>query len=214
MGFLIQIFRSIIFAFLTGFSISIPLGPSALESVSRSISKGFIEGFKVSLGAVLADFTILLIVNIGLLRFLINNNTNEGIFWIFSGILLSLFNLFSNKCSNIKISTFNFAGNKYDGFISGYIMTILNPTTIFLWIAISSTVFSIWIARGTFYFISSIFFMFVGSLSWFAILNLLACKGVRFLKRDISKSTSKALSLFLSLLGVLFIIYGFYKILC
>ena len=45
---LLTICKAIFIGFLTGFTASIPLGPSGLESVNRSMSKGFREGFKVS----------------------------------------------------------------------------------------------------------------------------------------------------------------------
>ncbi|MGL5152095.1 MAG: LysE family translocator [Clostridium sp.] len=213
MSLFFELFKAIIFGFITGFSLSIPIGPASIESVNRTLSRGFIEGFKVSLGTITADFTILLIVNVGLFRFLINNKINEGLFWIFSGILLSIFMFYKNRKRKPQLILFgSFPKRRYDGFFSGFLMTILNPTSIFLWVTISGTLFTFWLSRGKLYFFSSLLFMFIGSLSWFIILNILASRGVKFLRRDVSINTSKLLSLFLSIIGVLFIIYGLYKI--
>lgn len=71
------------------------MGPSGLESVSRSISKGFKEGFKVSLGAVSADITYIVIINLGLFTILTRNPKFHSLFWIVSGIVL----IISNKIS-------------------------------------------------------------------------------------------------------------------
>ena len=82
------ILKAIIIGFFTGFLASIPLGPSGLESVSRSITKGFKEGFKVSLGAVSADIVYIIIINLGFLTFFTKSPKYYSLFWIIAGIVL------------------------------------------------------------------------------------------------------------------------------
>lgn len=212
MGFFLAILKSMFLGFCTGFSIAIPLGPAALESVNRSISKGFRAGIKVSLGAVCGDFTILIIVNLGLLKFLINSPTSEGVFWICSGILLMVFAYFNNKSNGeSKIISMISSNPKLGGLFAGFLMTILNPTSITLWMAVSSTVFTLWLENGTIYFLCAICAMFVGSLTWFTILNIFASRGVKLLKKDVSKSTAKLLSIVLLIIGTAFIVLGILK---
>lgn len=204
--------KAICMGFLTGFTASIPLGPSGLESVNRSISKGFKEGFKVSLGAVSADLLYIVIINLGLFTILGKHRHFQSVFWIISGIILISFNRLSFTNNNKKTDSGNLL-NKYasSGFITGFLITFINPTTPSLWIALSTTVFSIWRYHGRIYFLTSISSMMVGSITWFCLLNVLVSKGVKKMKADYTKKTSKLLNYFLMLLGISFIILGILK---
>lgn len=114
----INILKAILIGFFTGFVASIPLGPSGLESVSRSISKGFKEGFKVSLGAVSADITYIVIINLGLFTILTRNPKFHSLFWIVSGIVL----IISNKISfTAKKPDFNLEKSIYRRSSNGFL---------------------------------------------------------------------------------------------
>ncbi len=208
-----NILKAILIGFFTGFVASIPLGPSGLESVSRSISKGFREGFKVSLGAVSADITYIVIINLGLFTILTRNPKFHSLFWIVSGIVLIL----SNKISFAhKKAEFNLEKPIYrtssNGFLTGFLITFLNPTTPSLWIALSGTIFNVWRHHGRIYFIFSISSMIIGSITWFCFLNILVSKGFKKFKPDLVNGTTKILDYFLFALGIIFIIWGFYKL--
>ena len=206
---LFTICKAIFIGFITGFTASIPLGPSGLESVNRSISKGFKEGFKVSLGAVSADLLYIVIINLGLFTLLSRHRNFKSIFWIVSGIILIIFNNISFKDDKNKIHSTNLL-NKYtsNGFVTGFLITFVNPTTPSLWIALSTTVFSVWRYHGRIYFLTSVSSMIVGSVAWFCLLNILVSKGVRNLNPNHTKTTSKLLNYFLMILGISFIVLG------
>lgn len=207
-----NILKAILIGFPTGFVASIPLGPSGLESVNRSISNGFNSGFKVSLGSVFADFIYLTIINLGLFNMLSNHHNLESLFWILSGVILLLFNRLSCKTVNSN-SKFQKILYRYtsNGFLVGFLITFLNPTTPSLWIALSGTVLSIWRLHGRMFFIFSVSSMILGSIAWFCLLNILASKGFRTLKSDYANITSKLLNYFLLGLAIIFIIFGTYK---
>ncbi|MDU1403606.1 LysE family translocator [Clostridium sp.] len=209
---LLTICKAIFIGFLTGFTASIPLGPSGLESVNRSMSKGFREGFKVSLGAVSADLLYIVIINLGLFTLLSKHRNFQSIFWIVSGVILILFNRMSFTDSKKKTDSKNLL-NKYtsNGFVTGFLITFVNPTTPSLWIALSTTVLSVWRYHGRIYFLTSVSSMMIGSITWFCLLNILVSKGVRKLKSDYTKTTSKLLNYFLMILGISFIILGIFK---
>ena len=204
---LLTICKAIFIGFLTGFTASIPLGPSGLESVNRSMSKGFREGFKVSLGAVSADLLYIVIINLGLFTLLSKHRNFQSIFWIVSGVILILFNRLSFTDNKKKTDSKNLL-NKYtsNGFVTGFLITFVNPTTPSLWIALSTTVLSVWRYHGRIYFLTSVSSMMIGSITWFCLLNILVSKGVRKLKSDYTKTTSKLLNYFLMILGISFII--------
>ena len=209
---LLTICKAIFIGFLTGFTASIPLGPSGLESVNRSMSKGFREGFKVSLGAVSADLLYIVIINLGLFTLLSKHRNFQSIFWIVSGVILILFNRLSFTDSKKKTDSKNLL-NKYtsNGFVTGFLITFVNPTTPSLWIALSTTVLSVWRYHGRIYFLTSVSSMMIWSITWFCLLNILVSKGVRKLKSDYTKTTSKLLNYFLMILGISFIILGIFK---
>lgn len=213
--------KAIIVGFFTGFIASIPLGPSGIESVNRSISQGFKEGFKVSLGTVSADITYILIINLGFFTLLSKHRYFQSIFWIVSGIVLILFNKVSFKKDNKKDNNKdnNKANNstnylsKYNsnGFLMGYLITFINPTTPSLWIALSATVLNVWRNNGAAYFAFSTCAMILGSISWFCLLNFLVSKGIKKLKSNYAQTTSKLLNYFLIILGIIFIVLGVLK---
>jgi threonine/homoserine/homoserine lactone efflux protein len=206
------IFKAIFIGFFTGFVASIPLGPSGLESVSRSITKGFREGFKVSLGAVSADIVYIIIINLGFLTIFTKNPKYYSLFWVISGIVLILSTKISlnSKKSDLALdkSALRPASN---GFLTGFFITFLNPTTPSLWIALSGTVFNVWRHHGKIFFMLSISAMIVGSITWFCFLNILVSRGFKKLNPNFANNTTKFLDYFLLALGIIFVVSGSYK---
>lgn len=205
-----NLIRSIISGFTVGMLICIPLGPSGLESIRRTVCSGFKEGFKVSLGAIGADMTYLMIINLGLARLFSGNNKKEGVFWIVSGLLLLLFNEISNDCKKKgKLNSFiNINTTNINGLTAGFIITFMNPMTPTLWLGLSGTTLSYWKSIGPFYYLTFIVLLITGMVSWFALLNYLALKGFKMLSSDASTKTSFLLRYVLLVLGIGFIIWG------
>ena len=206
------IFKAIFWGFFIGFVASIPLGPSGLESVSRSITKGFREGFKVSLGAVSADIVYIIIINLGFLTFFTKSPKSYSLFWVISGIVLIISTKISlnskHEDSSLDKSSFRHASN---GFLTGFFITFLNPTTPSLWIALSGTVFNVWRHSGSIFFMLSISSMIIGSITWFCFLNILVSRGVKKLNPKFTNGTTKLLDYFLFALGIIFVILGIYR---
>jgi threonine/homoserine/homoserine lactone efflux protein len=209
---MIIILKAILFAFFTGFAASIPLGPSGLESVSRSISKGFRAGFKVSLGAVSADIAYIIIINLGLLTIFTKNTKMNGLFWIISGFFLILSTRISLKPkrsdSRLQKTIYKHASN---GFLTGFLITFLNPTTPSIWIALSGTLFNVWRHHGRLFFTVSILSMIIGSITWFCVLNILVSRSFKKVNANFTNNTTKILDYFLVALGIIFVIMGAYK---
>lgn len=205
-----DLIHSILSGFALGMAICIPLGPSGLESIRRTVCSGFNEGFKVSLGAIGADMSYLLIINLGLARLLSGNKKSEGIFWIISGLLLLFFNEISNNCEK-KVkqnSFFNINTANINGLTAGFIITFLNPMTPTLWLGLSGTTLSFWKSFGAFYYLTFIIALIAGMVSWFALLNFLALRGFKMLSSNASTKTSFILRYVLLILGIGFIIFG------
>ena len=206
------IFKAILVGFCTGFVASIPLGPSGLESVNRSLSNGFREGFKVSLGAVSADIAYIIIINLGLFTIFTKNPKFHSLFWVVSGIVLILSTKISFKSNHLDLKLEKSINrHSSNGFLTGFLITFLNPTTPSLWIALSGTVFNVWKHHGRIFFIFSISSMIIGSITWFCFLNISVSRGFKKLNSNYTNKTSELLDYFLLALGIIFIILGFYK---
>lgn len=207
---LIFFIKAIISGFSTGFAAAIPLGPSGIESIKRSLSSGFKEGFKVSLGAIFADYFYILLINLGLSAIISSSTNAEGLFWIISGIILIIFNKVSGKSDYPLMDKLR--KHRYSGFLSGFLITFLNPMTPSLWLALSGTIMSVWRVSGLYFYILAIFSMILGGVTWFILLNALASKGIKIIRYNESRKTSNLIKYLMIILGLAFIIFGFFKL--
>lgn len=203
------IIKSILVGYILGIIISIPLGPSAIESVNRTLSKGFKEGFVVSLGAISADITYLVLVNCGIFSLFKLSKNTEALFWTLSGIVMILIG-YSSFC-NKRVEKSQNASKKYDAFFIGYIITLCNPMTPTLWISLTATVLNGWHSKGGFLYTLSILSMVCGMISWFILLNLLTLKGIKLAKPRQSSKIRIVITWSILILGIIFSIRGIYK---
>lgn len=212
---LINIFKAIISGLATGLVISIPLGPSGIESVKRTISSGYKEGFIVSLGAISADIVYLLLIDAGLSSLLAANERTKALFWIISGIILTIIGYISYKNKKgHKSSSFNiFINNKLGSmpFLTGFLITFLNPMTPSLWLTLSGTVIRAWYYVNLFSYYIFIFSIIIGMITWFALLNYFTLKGMHILKPSSDKTASFFVYIIFTI-GIGFIIFGFVKL--
>ena len=208
--------KAIIFGIATGLMVALPLGPAGIESVKRSVSLGYKEGLKVSFGAVSADLFYLLLINAGLANILNSNKTTESLFWIISGIILTLIGYVSMRSHKEDDYIIKFLKDSNFGampFLSGFLITFSNPMTPSLWLTLSGTVIRAWyyVSKLTYYiFMFSIIF---GMIAWFVLLNYMVVKGIKTLKPSHFHMTSKLLTIFNVLIGIGFILFGFFSLL-
>lgn len=211
----IILLKAIISGFITGIIISIPLGPSGLESVKRTISKGYKEGLKVSLGAIAADMSYLLLITCGFAGLVSKYKGAEAIFWIASGVILSLIGYHSikNADSGSSISPKFLKNSKYSSmpFLTGFLITFSNPMTPSLWLFMSGTVIRVWYSRGILCYYIGIFSILLGMIAWFALLNYLALKGFKVMAPSKSVKTTLLLMWSILILGFAFVIFGIFK---
>lgn len=204
------ILKAVALGSLTGICASIPLGPAGMESVKRSIDKGFNSGFKISLGAILADYIYIFLIHFGLSKVLYLNKRLEGAFWIISGIILFIFNKLSKVSANKKQSKLNI--NKVPGVLNGFLITFLNPTTPSVWIALNGTMMSYWLAQGSIFYYVALISMLSVTLAWFVMLNLLASKGLKKITNDnVTAGASNAIYYILYILSIGFVLAGTLK---
>lgn len=210
------ILKAIAIGSLTGLGASIPLGPAGMESVKRSIDKGFWGGFQISLGAILADYIYIFLIHFGLAKVLDLNKNIEGMFWVVSGCILFVFNKLSKSTENKKNTLDKNIEKrvKVPGWVHGFLITFLNPSTPSVWIALSGTIMSVWVANGPRFYYFALSAMLISTLIYFVGLNLLASKGLKKLAGEsVTSGASSAIHWVLYLLSVGFIFFGLLKIL-
>lgn len=210
-----NIIKAICAGFLTGILISIPLGPAGIESIKRTISKGYKEGFTVSLGALIADLVYLLLINCGLSNLLNKNKGTESFFWIISGILLSCIGYFSlNRKSNTYKPFYRKNNSRRSlPLLTGFFITFLNPMTPTLWLTLSGTVIRFWYYVSIPCYYTFLLSLWCGMVTWFASLNLFALKGFKILTPDTTDKTTYILMAATSVIGLAFVIFGIINIL-
>jgi len=211
----ILIVKAILIGISTGFILSIPLGPSALESIRRTASRGFKEGFKVSLGSLSADVFYLLLINCGLANILSTNPKTEALFWIISGSILTFigYNSIKHKNGNETfLSKFMKNLNLSSlPFLTGFFITVSNPMTPSIWLTLSGTVIRAWYYINTTCYYVFIISIIIGMILWFALLNFLALKGFNLLGKNHSNKTVYLLMFGTVFTGLIFVIYGIYS---
>ncbi|MGL5614866.1 MAG: LysE family translocator [Sarcina sp.] len=198
--------KASLFGAVTAVTLAFGLGPAGMEAVKRSLNNGFWSGFQISLGSIAADYTCIFMIHFGFSRIFKVSRTYEGIFFIISGIVLGAFNKFSNK---VKLGNDNSLG-----FLNGYLITIVNPMNISVWLALSSTVMSYWFNISPLFYYIALTSMFLCTISWLIILNLLASKGVKKISHDnktISNVMSKGIYYLLNIMAISFIVIGIYR---
>lgn len=211
MGTLFNIIKALISGFTTGILISLPLGPAAIESVNHTISKGFKNGFIVSLGAISADMTYLFLINCGLAKLLQYNKVTEGIFWIISGFILVIMQYNDLK----KLGDYSESNSqKYatHPFLSGFVLTFTNPMTPTLWLGLSGTVINLWKNQSIIAYHIFLLAILIGMIFWFATLNYMAYKGFNIFKNSNPKKASIYMKWFILFLGIAFVIFGLIKL--
>ena len=158
----------IIKGLLAGLAIAIPVGPVNVLCASRTLTKGRASGLLTGLGAATADalygavagFSISLVIDF-LLR---------EVVWIrlFGGILLIVIGCiyFRKPAESLKSSEDE--GGGHSDYISTFLLTLTNPTTVLSFIAVLS---AMGMAHGagwlTFLLVAGIF---CGSMLWWVVL--------------------------------------------
>lgn len=216
MDYFYHILKALIIGFTTGLMISIPLGPAAIESVKRTLSKGLKAGLIVSFGAIAADVAYILIINLGLWNLLNKNKKHEALFWIVSGAFLIVINLFNvrEKKQNLNLSCTDKIQDKFScyGFLSGFIITFTNPLTPALWFTISSTTLKKWQRISSTCYYTFILSILLGMFVWFTMLNILALKGLKSISPKSTSKFTKLLNWVILGIGLVFIGKGFFKL--
>lgn len=213
------ILRVILMGFFTGAIISVPLGPAGIESVKKTLADGYKSGMIFILGALMADLVYMLLLDIGLAS-IFTDQTEKGnlYYWIISGVILIIANYFFNKRKKRKIINCIHKDSYIISYLSGFILTFLNPSSITVWLTLSAISLALLGAETHSYYFIFLWAAWFGMVGWFFILNYLAVKGCKLLKPSKKVRKDTMITRFfvtltnnsMSIMGVGFIVYGIY----
>lgn len=207
MNILILFLKAIITGIITGFIVSIPLGPAGIESIKVTISQGYRKGLLVVFGAISGDATYLILINCGFSNILSQSKKTESLFLIVSGIILSLIGYRSLKKGEYQVN--KLASKASNPFLSGYLMVVANPMTPSLWLTVSGTSIKAWQRVGNLFYYTYMISILIAMILWFSALNFLAFKGINFFSPSNTEKTHMILKYLIILIGIGFIIFGF-----
>jgi threonine/homoserine/homoserine lactone efflux protein len=156
-----------------GFLASIPLGPIGIICIQRTLGKGRWSGFISGLGAASADTIIAIIAGLGLSLVINFFDSNSKILVILGGSILVILGariFFKNPVQQVRERKMN-KNSLHTDYLSVLILTLSNPFTIIVFIAIFARLNLVYIAHD---FILKIFLFFgilTGASFWWFLLT-------------------------------------------
>ena len=157
---------------LVGLVVSIPLGPMGVLCLQRTLNKGKSSGFSSGMGIATADAIFALIAGLGISFIIHFLSEQQLIIKIIGGLIIAFIGLkifIANPVKQLKKHRKE-GKNLFEDFISILFMTLSNPLTIFLYIAIFAGLNLHDISSGYSSALLVVAGVFMGaSLSWFTI---------------------------------------------
>lgn len=197
---------SLIWGAIIGLVSAIPVGPVGLVCIQRTLAKNKISGLISGLGSSTAD-ACLALVSAFSIRFVLDFITNNHVIMRILGALLLIFigiSSFFKETENkkVRIST---ALRHIDEFLSGFVMTITNPLTAFVFFAGFASINS---KVGHSFTISLLFVIgvFLGSLLWWFSLTLITEKLSHKIKDGHIDNINKIFSSLIVIIGSILLI--------
>ena len=167
-------------AFLLGFTIAVPIGPTGATAIRRGITGGFWAAFWVGIGAALTDFAYIILAYVGLIPLLGHIPGLTTLLYIGGSLMLfrigyitirdawSGVNLPKGDLPAVSRTTTDEARS---GLLSGMAVTLINPATITYWLSVGGAFVAANLVDRSLPVASlAIVMIFVGSATWFTIL--------------------------------------------
>ncbi|NRD76365.1 LysE family transporter [Bacillus sp. BRMEA1] len=125
---------------LLGLSLAAPIGPINAAQIDRGIRNGFMHSWFIGIGAVVADGIYMLIVYIGVVRYL-ETDFMQTFLWLFGCFVLIYTGVETiMKSGQIHLENTRSSEPLIKSFFSGFFMSISNPLTILFWLGIYGSV--------------------------------------------------------------------------
>jgi threonine/homoserine/homoserine lactone efflux protein len=193
-----------------GFLISIlSFGPSFFTLINSGIKGGKSEGFRVALGIFLSEFIMALVCFFGLSRFFILIEFQLA-FSLFAAIAISYIGIkgFYKKYQQF-LQSMEQPAAKSKSFIKGFILNLINPFVLFLWIGILAIV-SVYYDKKDPHYEISIFINLISILFTLLLMDLGKVYLSDFLGRKLSRRVYYIINKYFGLILLIIGLYFFY----
>ncbi|SFB28185.1 Threonine/homoserine/homoserine lactone efflux protein [Lentibacillus halodurans] len=156
---------------LLGLSLAAPIGPVNAAQLDRGIKGGFLPAWFVGLGAITADGIYMLVVYLGIVH-VVDTPFIQTFLWIFGGFILIYTGIESMvSAKELKAAHTRRAEPLHRSFMTGFMLSIMNPLTILFWLGIYGSVLA---KTATEYGNQTLLLysiaIFIGLLSWDVIM--------------------------------------------
>ena len=165
---------------LIGFAAAAPVGPIAIICIRRTLTEGRLSGMASGFGAASADFVYACVAALGFSA--ISDYLTGHLFWIrlLGGILLCAWGVRALFLFSKDIPARPNTKKVISSYITAFLLTLSNPMTILVFIAIFST---FCLSERTVYTsLVLVTGIFLGSLAWFLFLT----ETIHFLRSKIT----------------------------
>lgn len=175
-----NLFSLFIQGLLLGFGAALPLGPINILIMNEAL-KSYKNALSIGLGAMSADLTYLFIIFYGLAPYLQESVILKS-FSLFGGLFLLYLSylIFKGRNAGVQRSKTSHTNKTLLHYFKGYILTLLNPYTIFFWLSI--TTYSL--SSGSIYVV--VFGMIVAILLWITLMPLFVYKKRALISKNIA----------------------------
>lgn len=134
-----SVFISYIFL---GLSLAVPIGPVNAAQLDKGIKNGFLHAWIVGLGATIADAFYMLLVFVGVSKF-VELPFMQTFLWLF-GFFVLVYTGYESLLGAREVSTNSYQMRTKESylssFLSGFLISLLNPLTILFWLGIFGSI--------------------------------------------------------------------------
>lgn len=125
---------------LLGLSLAAPIGPINAAQIEKGIRSGFMHSWLIGVGAMAADIVYMLIVYIGVVKFI--DTPFMKTFLLFFGCFILIYTGIETllKASDVTLDRTKKSEPLFRSFLAGFFMSISNPLTILFWLGIYGSV--------------------------------------------------------------------------
>ena len=181
---------------LLGFGAALPLGPINILIMNEAL-KSYKNALLIGLGAMSADLTYLFIIFYGLAPYLQETVVLKS-FSLFGGLFLLYLSylIFKGRNRAVQREKTSQKNHTLMHYFKGYILTLLNPYTIFFWLSI--TTYSL--SSGSIFLV--VCGMIVAILLWITLMPLFVYKKRALISKNIASKIAIVSAIIISLFAL------------
>ena len=202
-------------AIVTGFVLSLMIGPLFFVLLETSLTKGIKAAVALDLGVLISDLLYILIAyvfysEVSSIKY--GSGTSTDIIHVLGGAVFIAYGIYSilkkvNPISDNKKETSVPHTKEYIGlFVKGFVLNLANPLVIFYWFSIMTLATSQSYKGLENNGLTLVIFITLILVTFFSI-DLLKIIGAKYLRPLVTKSLLKSLN---RLIGIVFIVFGLY----